>query len=236
MPFEMPVVDVVALGRLPHEPPLTGLRASDRAAVDAAIERVGITDLRHRDVRDLSMGERQLVFIAVALAQAAPIVVLDEPTAHLDIRHQVEVMQLLVDLHERDGTTVIAVLHDLALAAHFFDRVVVMADGRGGRRRPAVGDPRRRPYPGRVRGRPGARADAGVTGTLVAELRAATAILTRLPVAGQRGEAAPAGAGAAAFPVVGLVIGLLAAVPLLVFGVGASRSWARSPRWPSWPS
>ena len=130
LPFEMPVVDVVALGRLPHEPPLTGLRAADRTAVDAAIERVGIEVLRHRDVRDLSMGERQLVFIAVALAQAAPIVVLDEPTAHLDIRHQVEVMQLLVDLHERDGTTVIAVLHDLALAAHFFDRVVVMADGR----------------------------------------------------------------------------------------------------------
>ena len=130
LPFEMAVEDVVALGRLPHEPPLTGLRASDRAAVDAAIERVGIAELRDRDVRDLSMGERQLVFIAVALAQAAPIVVLDEPTVHLDIRHQVEVMRLLVDLHERDGTTVIAVLHDLALAAHFFERVVVMADGR----------------------------------------------------------------------------------------------------------
>ena len=130
LPFEMAVEDVVALGRLPHEPPLTGLRAADRTAIDAAIDRVGIGDLRHRDVRELSMGERQLVFIAVALAQAAPIVVLDEPTAHLDIRHQVEVMQLLVDLHERDGTTVIAVLHDLALAAHFFDRVVVMADGR----------------------------------------------------------------------------------------------------------
>ena len=70
------------------------------------------------------------MFIAVALAQEAPILVLDEPTAHLDIRHQVEVMHLLVDLNERDGTTVIAVLHDLILAAHFFDRVVVMAEGR----------------------------------------------------------------------------------------------------------
>ena len=130
LPFEMAVEEVVALGRLPHDPPLTGLRAADRAAIDAAIERVGIAELRHRDVRDLSMGERQLVFIAVALAQAAPILILDEPTAHLDIRHQVEVMRLLVDLHERDGTTIVAVLHDLALAAHFFDRVVVMADGR----------------------------------------------------------------------------------------------------------
>jgi iron complex transport system ATP-binding protein len=130
LPFEMAAEELVALGRLPHDPPLTGLRAADRAAIDAAIERVGIAELRHRDVRELSMGERQLVFIAMALAQAAPILVLDEPTAHLDIRHQVDVMRLLVDLHERDGTTVIAVLHDLALAAHFFDRVVVMADGR----------------------------------------------------------------------------------------------------------
>ena len=70
------------------------------------------------------MGERQLVFVAIALAQAAPILVLDEPTAHLDIRHQVEVMQLLVDLNERDGTTIVAVLHDLALAANFFPRVI----------------------------------------------------------------------------------------------------------------
>jgi len=130
LPFAMLVDEVVALGRLPHEPPLSGLRASDHAAVDAAIERVGIAHLRGRDTRELSMGERQLVFLAVAVAQAAPILVLDEPTAHLDIRHQVEVMELLVDLNERDGTTIVAVLHDLALAAHFFPRVVVMADGR----------------------------------------------------------------------------------------------------------
>ena len=130
LPFAMPVAEVVALGRLPHEPPITGLRLSDAAAVDGAIERIGITHLRHRDMRELSMGERQLVFIAVAVAQAAPILVLDEPTTHLDIRHQVDVMELLVDLNERDGTTVIAVLHDLALAAHFFPRVVVLAAGR----------------------------------------------------------------------------------------------------------
>ena len=130
LPFAMPVQEVVALGRLPHEPPLTGLRASDVSAVDRAIERVGIATLRHRDVRELSMGERQLVFIAVAVAQTAPIVVLDEPTAHLDIRHQVDVMELLVELNRRDGTTVVAVLHDLALAAHFFPRTVVLDGGR----------------------------------------------------------------------------------------------------------
>ena len=94
----------------------------------AVIDRVGVD--APRDARELSMGERQLVFIAIALAQAAPILVLDEPTAHLDIRHQVDVMELLVDLNERDGTTIIAVLHDLALAAHFFPRIAVMAGGR----------------------------------------------------------------------------------------------------------
>lgn len=130
LPFEMRVDDVVALGRLPHEPPLGGPRPADRAAVTAAIDRVGVGHLRHRDARELSMGERQLVFIAIALAQAAPILVLDEPTAHLDIRHQVDVMELLVDLNERDGTTIVAVLHDLALAAHFFPRIVVLSGGR----------------------------------------------------------------------------------------------------------
>jgi iron complex transport system ATP-binding protein len=130
LPFEMPVHEVVALGRLPHEPPFTGLRPADRLAVAGAMDRVGVAHLGHRDVRELSMGERQLVFIAVAVAQAAPILVLDEPTAHLDIRHQVDVMELLVDLNRRDGTTVVAVLHDLALAAHFFPRVAVMSVGR----------------------------------------------------------------------------------------------------------
>jgi iron complex transport system ATP-binding protein len=130
LPFEMPVHEVVALGRLPHEPPFTGLRPADHLAVAAALERVGITHLGHRDVRELSMGERQLVFIAVAVAQSAQILVLDEPTAHLDIRHQVDVMELLVDLNQRDGTTVVAVLHDLALAAHFFPRVAVLSEGR----------------------------------------------------------------------------------------------------------
>jgi iron complex transport system ATP-binding protein len=65
----------------------------------------------------------------VALAQAAPIVLLDEPTIHLDIRHQVDVMELLLDLNRRDGTTIVAVLHDLNLAARYFERIVVVDRG-----------------------------------------------------------------------------------------------------------
>jgi iron complex transport system ATP-binding protein len=130
LPFAMTVREVVGLGRLPHDPPLSGPRQEDLDAVDAALERVGVAHLGDRDARRLSMGERQLVFVAIALAQAAPILILDEPTAHLDIRHQVEVMQLLVDLNERDGATIVAVLHDLALAANFFPRVALMRAGR----------------------------------------------------------------------------------------------------------
>ena len=80
---------VVGLGRLPHEDPFRGARPADQAAVAAAIERVGVGHLLGRDARELSLGERQLVLIALALAQAAPILVLDEPTVHLDLRHQV---------------------------------------------------------------------------------------------------------------------------------------------------
>jgi iron complex transport system ATP-binding protein len=130
LPFSAPVEAVVALGRLPHEDRLRGLRPEDRVAVGAAIERVGLGRLVGRDVRELSMGERQLVLLAVAVAQAAPIIVLDEPTIHLDIRHQFDVMGLLADLNGRDGRTIVTVLHDLHLAAHRIPRIVLAADGR----------------------------------------------------------------------------------------------------------
>ena len=130
LPFATRVEEVVRLGRLPHEHPLRGARPSDRAAIAGAIERVGVGHLLGRDVRELSLGERQLVLIALAVAQATPLLVLDEPTVHLDLRHQVGAMELLVDLNERDGTTILAVLHDLGMAAHFFPRLVLLDHGR----------------------------------------------------------------------------------------------------------
>jgi iron complex transport system ATP-binding protein len=130
LPFATTVEEVVALGRLPHEHPIRGLRPVDRAAIAAAIDRVGVGHLLGRDARELSLGERQLVLLAMAIAQSAPVLVLDEPTVHLDLRHQVEVMELLADLNERDGTTILAVLHDVGLAAHFFSRILVIDRGR----------------------------------------------------------------------------------------------------------
>ena len=127
--FPMRVEELVALGRIPHEHPLLGPREADRLAVDAALTRVGISDLRGRDVRELSLGERQLVVLAMAVAQQARLLLLDEPTVHLDLRHQVAVMELLRDLARRDGVTVLAVLHDVALARQFFDRIVLLDEG-----------------------------------------------------------------------------------------------------------
>lgn len=130
LPFSMTVEQVVALGRLPYEATFRGPREADRVAVAAAIERAGIVHLVGRDARELSLGERQLVLLALAVAQSTPILLLDEPTVHLDLRHRVEAMELLVDLNERDGTTVVAVLHDLSLAAHFFPRLLIVDGGR----------------------------------------------------------------------------------------------------------
>jgi iron complex transport system ATP-binding protein len=129
LPFAATVESIVALGRLPYEDRLRGLRAADRAAVAAAIDRVGLGRLVGRDVRELSLGERQLVLLAVAIAQAAPVILLDEPTVHLDIRHQLDVMDLLADLHARDGRTIVTVLHDLHLAARRIPRIAVVAEG-----------------------------------------------------------------------------------------------------------
>jgi iron complex transport system ATP-binding protein len=128
--FPLRVEEMVALGRVPHEHPLLGPRPVDRTAVDAAIERVGITELRGRDVRELSLGERQLTVLAMAVAQSPRLLLLDEPTAHLDLHHQVVVMELLRDLAARDGVTVLAVLHDVRLASHFFPRLLVLDHGR----------------------------------------------------------------------------------------------------------
>lgn len=128
--FPIRVEELVALGRIPHEHPLMGPRAADRAAVAHAIDRVGINHLVGRDVRELSLGERQLTVLAMTIAQGARLLLLDEPTVHLDLRHQVEVMELLRDLARRDSVAVLAVLHDMTLVRHFFPRLLLMSEGR----------------------------------------------------------------------------------------------------------
>jgi iron complex transport system ATP-binding protein len=125
------VGEVVLLGRFVH---LSRWQlapsARDFAAVDEALRLVGIEELRARPVDELSGGERQAVFIAAAVAQQSEILVLDEPTLHLDARHQRELAALLLRLRAEAGRTVVLASHDLNLAALLGDRLLALALGR----------------------------------------------------------------------------------------------------------
>lgn len=127
--FEIQVQDVVALGRYPHLGTWRGLSRADYERVHWAMERVGLGDLRNRTLPTLSGGERQRVFVARALVQEAPILLLDEPITGLDIGRQLELMALLSELH-REGHTILAALHDLKSALDHFPRAVVLDKGR----------------------------------------------------------------------------------------------------------
>ncbi|MEP9403330.1 ABC transporter ATP-binding protein [Sphingomonas sp. VNH70] len=127
--WPLAVERVVALGRLPHLAPFSRLGDADRTAIDAAMARVAVEDLRTRDATTLSGGERARVLLARALAQGASALVVDEPLAALDPRHRIEVASLL--RAEADGgALVIAVLHDLGLAARLCDRLLLLDHGR----------------------------------------------------------------------------------------------------------
>jgi iron complex transport system ATP-binding protein len=129
IPFAFTAAEVVLLGRSPHLGLLGFESRRDVAIAGAALDRLGVAHLAGRSVLELSGGERQLVALARALAQAAPILLLDEPTAHLDLAHQVQVLALARAL-AREGRAVLAVSHDLSLLARFCDRLALLADGR----------------------------------------------------------------------------------------------------------
>ena len=127
--FEIRVADAVALGRYPHLGSWSAMQRADYEAVAWAMERTGVSALRDRPLPTLSGGERQRVFIARALAQGAPILLLDEPIAALDIGRQLELMALLQELNA-EGRTVLCALHDLRPALDFFPCAILLAGGR----------------------------------------------------------------------------------------------------------
>ena len=98
-------------------------------AVDGALDATGMLDLADRPVDELSGGQRQRVWIAMALAQGTPLMLLDEPTTFLDLAHQVEVLDLLVDLNQHEGRTIVLVLHDLNQACRYADHLIAMRGG-----------------------------------------------------------------------------------------------------------
>lgn len=130
VPSSLTVHELVEQGRYPHAGPLKMLRKQDHAAIDRAMSLTGMSAYRNRLLDSLSGGERQRAWIALALAQSTPILLLDEPTTYLDIRHQLEIMALIRYLNEQEGLTVVVVLHDLNQAAQLADRMIVLQAGR----------------------------------------------------------------------------------------------------------
>ncbi|HEY9558917.1 MAG TPA: ABC transporter ATP-binding protein [Acidimicrobiales bacterium] len=130
IPEGMHVVDYVLLGRTPHIRPLGVEGPQDVAAAYDALVRLDLLDFADRPVHTLSGGERQRVLIARALAQGAPLVLLDEPTTALDVGHQQQVLELVDDLRRAHDLTVVTTMHDLTLAGQYADRLVLLDRGR----------------------------------------------------------------------------------------------------------
>lgn len=137
-PDGITVADLVARGRYPHQGLLRQWSAEDERVVREAMEATGVAELADAYVDELSGGQRQRVWIAMALAQQTPLLLLDEPTTYLDIAHQIEVLELCARLHEEQGRTLVAVLHDLNQAARYATHLIAMRDGTV----VAEGDPR----------------------------------------------------------------------------------------------
>ncbi|MBO3739036.1 ABC transporter ATP-binding protein [Actinoplanes sp. NEAU-H7] len=129
-PDGITVAELVARGRYPHQSILRRWSAEDERVVEESMESTGVADLADRNVDELSGGQRQRVWLAMALAQQTPLLLLDEPTTYLDIAHQIEVLDLCAELHERQGRTLVAVLHDLNHAARYATHLIAMRSGR----------------------------------------------------------------------------------------------------------
>ena len=128
-PEGITVTDLVARGRYPHQSLFRQWTRADEEAVASAMSATEILDLASRPVDELSGGQRQRVWIAMALAQDTAIMLLDEPTTFLDLAHQVEILDLLTDLNQQDGRTIVLVLHDLNHACRYSHHLIAMREG-----------------------------------------------------------------------------------------------------------
>lgn len=130
LPAGFRVAEIVAMGRTPHATRLFGAGPEDERAVEQALIDADALELAERMVHELSGGERQRVLVALALAQDPTLLLLDEPTVHLDVAHQVALLDAIQRLRRRRAVTTVAVLHDLNLAAAFAPRLAVLDGGR----------------------------------------------------------------------------------------------------------
>ena len=127
LPFS--AFEFVLMGRYPHLSPFTSVSGNDKKLVEEAMEMAGVLKFRDRRLNTLSGGERQMVFIAAALAQGADILLLDEPASFLDYKHQVQVMQLLSRLHRERNITVVSVSHDINTAIETSRQIAALHNG-----------------------------------------------------------------------------------------------------------
>ncbi|MEW6085766.1 MAG: heme ABC transporter ATP-binding protein [Chloroflexota bacterium] len=130
LPPAFTVWQTVLMGRTPHLNFLGQPSQKDEEIARRSLERVNALDLAKRRVGELSGGEAQRILMARALAQSAPLLLMDEPTAHLDLKYQLNILSLASSLAHKDGFAVLIVLHDLNLAAQYADRVALLAEGR----------------------------------------------------------------------------------------------------------
>lgn len=129
-PAGISVSELVARGRYPHQPLFGRWRQEDEMAVQQAMQATGVADLAQQQVDTLSGGQRQRVWIAMVLAQQTPLLLLDEPTTWLDIAHQIELLELMQDLNQQHGRTLVVVLHDLNQACRYASHLIAMRDGK----------------------------------------------------------------------------------------------------------
>lgn len=130
VPFDFSVREMVMLGRTPYVRHLRGITAQDHQVVEGTLALTNTAPLAQRPFNELSGGEQQRVIIAMALAQEPRVLLLDEPVVHLDVNHQVEILELIRRLNRQTGLTVLATMHDLNLASLYFDRLVLLNKGR----------------------------------------------------------------------------------------------------------
>lgn len=123
--FDFTVNEVVLMGRTPHLRALEQEHSSDFQLVDEALQKTGLSDMKHRSISKLSGGEKQRVALARAIVQSPSLMILDEPSNHLDIKYQLEILRIIKNL----GINVLAALHDIPLAAQFCDYIYFIKDG-----------------------------------------------------------------------------------------------------------